>query len=146
MYIFIENKFISPSIQFLNRLKLKGKESRARSKLVKILFVKLKQLADEEMTLAEEYGEKDDSGNFVYAPKDKGRGIVIDPLKVKDYLKEHQLLMDELVEISEGTYDNHLNELYCILEECTEELSGIDAEVYDRLLDAFESSPEYCKT
>ena len=59
------------------------------------------------MTLAEEYGEKDDSGNFVYATKDKGRGIVIDPLKVKDYLKEHQLLMDELVEISEGTYDNH---------------------------------------
>ena len=139
MEIRLENCYLEPSIKFLNQLKLKGKKSRARTQLVKLLVEQLRVLAEAQNALVEEYGKRDEEGNFIHASEEKGGGVLIEPRKAKEYLKEHDLLMKEVAEIQGATYIDHEKDMQMILEQCELELSGIDADVYDRLLEAFES-------
>jgi hypothetical protein len=134
MKIKIQNMYISPAINLLQGMKLKGKNSRARSKFVKKLSGALKELQESQHDLLVEYSELDANGepiieNEKYKLKKGQKG---------EYTKEFETLSREEAEIEGGTYTGHLADCQKILDAYDEELSGQDAEVYDVLLDALE--------
>lgn len=137
MKIILANEVLAPSVNFLGTITLKGKNSRARSKLVKLLTQQVRELQESEQDLIDEYAlytldgkqEKNENGN-----------AKIDPDRAKEYLSEHSKLMLEQVEIEGGTYVNHIDDCHKILEDFDGDLSGQDALAYDALLDAFEAA------
>lgn len=135
MKINLQNSYLVPSINFLQSIKLKGKESRSRSKLVKLLAKSLKALQEDENALLDQYGERDKDGEFI--KKDDGQ---IKITKMTQWRKEHDKLMEEVSEVEGGTYVNHIDDCKKILNDYDGELNGSDAEAYDALLDAFEAA------
>lgn len=131
MKIELKNKELAPAINFLQSLNLKAKDSRHRSKLVKIINEAYGELGEEELKLMQEHGVADESGVLI---KESDR----DPKKVAEFKKEQNALMDELVVIEGGLYVKNIDEIPRILAEYDGEMSGVDAEIYDRLLDEFE--------
>lgn len=140
MEIKLQNKYIVPGINFLQIIKLKGADSRARSKLVKLLTNAAKELEEAEMELLAEFGVKDDEGNLL--PDSTGNGYSLIAETSNAYHKQHNILLDEAAEITGGTYVNHIDKVLDILNKYDGELDGKDAEVYDVLLDAMEESKE----
>lgn len=131
MKIELKNKELAPAINFLQSLNLKAKDSRCRSKLVKIINEAYEELGKEELKLMQESGVADESGVLI---KESDR----DPKKVTEFKKDQTGLMDELVVIEGGLYAKNIDEIPRILTEFDGEISGVDAEIYDRLLDEFE--------
>ena len=131
MKINLKNKELAPSINFLQSLNLKAKDSRHRSKLVKIINEAYKELGEEEAKLMKDNGLADDEGVLIDESKR-------DPKKVAVFNKEQATLMDEVVVIEGGMYAKNIDEIPRILNEFEGEISGVDAEIYDRLLDEFE--------
>lgn len=139
MKINLENFYLVPSINFLQALKLKGAQSRSRSKLVKLLTQSLTTLQEDERKLVEEYGHLDENGEVV--KNDQGE-VDIQPDRKAEWQQEHRKLLNEVAEIEGGTYVNHIDDCRQILLDYDGEMSGQDAEAYDALLDAFEQSEE----
>lgn len=135
MKINLQNSYLVPSINFLQGIKLKGKESRSRSKLVKLLTKALKDLQEDENTLLDQYGERDDDGEFV---KEENGNIKV--TKKAEWQKEHRELLETIAEIEGGTYVNHIDDCKKILDDYDGELDGVNAETYDALLDSFEAA------
>ncbi|MDT2810071.1 DUF1617 family protein [Enterococcus asini] len=131
MKIELKNKELSQAINFLSAMNLHAKDSRNRSKLVKILSKAFQELSEEEKKLMEDNGLLDESGVLI---KESER----DSKKVATFNKEQAILMDEVVIIEGGLYSRNIDEIPRILNEYDGEMSGIDAEIYDRLLDEFE--------
>lgn len=131
MKIELKNKELAPAINFLQSLNLKAKDSRCRSKLVKIINEAYEELGKEELKLMQESGVADESGVLI---KESDRN----PKKVTEFKKDQTALMDELVVIEGGLYAKNIDEIPRILTEFDGEISGVDAEIYDRLLDEFE--------
>lgn len=138
MKIILQNKFIAPSINFLQSMTLKGGDSRARSKLVKLLTKTLEDIQESEKQLLEEYGQKDTDGNLIKGDNDNS--YMLNPETAKEYGNQYKVLLDEKAEIQGGTYVNHIDKIADILNNYDGDLSGPDAEVYDELLDAFEAA------
>lgn len=136
MNIKLENQYLAPAINFLQQLKLKNSQSRARSKLVKLLTKQVEELQESEMALIEEFGVLGEDGKPIYSDG----GYTIDTQKHDAYRIAANQLHGEQAEIIGGTYVSHLGELLTILNEYEGELEGIDAQVYDILLDAFEEA------
>lgn len=135
MKINLQNSYLVPAINFLQSIKLKGKESRSRSKLVKLLTKSLKTLQEDENALLDQYGQRDKNGEFI--KKEDGQ---IKITKMTQWRKEHDKLMMEVSEVEGGTYVNHIDDCKKILDDYDGELDGVNAEVYDALLDAFEAA------
>jgi len=135
MKINLQNSYLVPSINFLQGIKLKGKQSRSRSKLVKLLTKSLKTLQEDENALLDQYGERDDDGEFV---KEENGNIKV--TKKAEWQKEHRELLETIAEIEGGTYVNHIDDCKKILDDYDGELDGANAEAYDALLDAFEDA------
>lgn len=131
MKIELKNKELSQAINFLSAMNLRAKDSRHRSKLVKILAKAFKELGEEETKLMEDNHLLDESGTLL---KDTDRK----PEDVRTFNKEQEALMDEVVTIEGGLYSKNIDEIPRILAEYDGEMSGVDAEIYDRLLDEFE--------
>lgn len=134
MKINLQNSYLVPSINFLQSIKLKGKESRSRSKLVKLLTKSLKTLQEDENALLDQYGERNKDGEFV---KEENGNIKV--IKKVEWQKEHRELLETIAEIEGGTYVNHIDDCKKILDDYDGELDGANAEAYDALLDAFEA-------
>ncbi len=137
MKIILANEVLAPSVNFLGTIKLKGKDSRARSKLVKLLTNQFRELQESEQALIDEYAKTDENGK---QEKTENGNAKIDPDRAKEYLAEHSKLMLEQVEIEGGTYVNHIDDCQKILEDYDGELDGQNAQAYDALLDAFEAA------
>lgn len=135
MKLEFKNSELIPLVNFLQSIKLKGANSRHRSKLVKVANEALSEFQESQNDLLEEHAKKDDGGNFVTT--DKG-GIQLKKDHVIEYKKEYDKLKDEVVVLEAGAYVNNFKELPAILLAYDEELEGIHAEIYDRLLDEFE--------
>lgn len=134
----LDNKYLVPTANFLQTIKLKGADSRARSKLVKLLASAAKELEESEMALLEEFGVKDDDGKLVSDSTGTGYSLVAETSN--EYHKQHNVLLNEKAEINGGTYVNHIDKMLDILLAYEEELDGQNAEVYDALIDAMEES------
>lgn len=131
MKIELKNKELSPAINFLSGLNLRSKDSRCRSKLVKLLTDVLQDLGEEEKKLMSENNLLDESGSLI----DESER---DPEMVRAFNREQAMLMDEVVIIEGGLYAKNIDEMPRILNEYDGELSGQIAEIYDRLLDEME--------
>lgn len=142
MKIILANEVLAPSVNFLQSVKLKGKNSRARSKLVKLLTKQFKELQESEQDLIDEYAKIGENGK---QEKSENGNAKIDPDRAKEYLAEHNKLMAEKVEIEGGTYVNHIDDCQKILEDYDGELEGQNAQAYDALLDAFEAATAAAK-
>lgn len=129
MNITLKNAELHAAIKFLKDLKLKGGDSRCRSKLVKLLETPMQEFLQDETELFKEYDLLDERGKI----KQDG-----DPEKVAQFKVEQNRLYQECVQINSGMYTPQIENLKNILENINIELSGEQAEIYDRLLDEME--------
>lgn len=128
----LKNKEITTAINFLDRMNLKPKDSRHRSKFVKQLNKALLELSEEEKTLMNKFELIDSNGQL---KSDNDRKID----NVLAFNREQAILLEEEIIVEGGMYAKNLSEVQRILSEYDGVLSGEEAEIYDRLLDEFEN-------
>jgi hypothetical protein len=133
MQVKIENEKLGQAISLLFNMPLKGKQSRHRSKLIKLLDARLKEVGEQELDLIKEYTGVDEEGN----PKRNSDGnfAIDNPKEFKDQQDE---LFKEAYVIDGGDAHGMLKTVKDVLLNYDGELSGQEAEVYDYLCDAFE--------
>ena len=135
MRIKLQNRHIIPLVPFLRDMKLKGEQSRARSKFLNLVMETYGALHESEVELLKEYAVLDEKGN----PKMAEDGsFTLREAAAKEYLAEREKLFDEVAEIEGGTYTAHLALMKRILTDYAEDLDGENADLYDALMDAFE--------
>lgn len=127
-----------PLVEFLQKVELKNKVARSRSKLVKVLSSIVTELDDDRIALCKEHATKDEDGEAItvdgqYDVKD------LDALQADLYE-----LYQEEVDISVGKYSNDYSILFDYLdsEEFDYPLSGLDDSCYNRLLNIWEDAME----
>src|SRR5699024_3997643 len=134
MEVRIENQLINPTIDLLHQAPLKGKQSRHRTKFIKMLSERLKEVVDEQDEILKEHCHLDDEGN---PAKDE-----YDNYKIKDHHKEtflkdrNELYREEFV-IDDGNSQVMLKTVRNILDALNVEVSGDKAIVYDYLCEQF---------
>lgn len=136
MKIKIQNKYLLPSINLLYDLSLKGKESRHRTRFIKLLQERLKEVEEERKQLAEEFSRKDKNGK----PIIEDNKYVLE--NEKEFYKEYNELMDEEFIIEGANHEETLKTVKKILLECEVAFSGQDAMVYDYLCEQFEKGED----
>ncbi|KRK80233.1 hypothetical protein [Companilactobacillus nodensis] len=148
MKITLENQYLVPSIEFLKAAKLKGTQSLARSKFIKLLQVSLQSLGDAEMEMLKQYGEPEDNSKPVAEdnPLKKlpdGNFYIPDENK-QEWNSEHTKLLKQEAEIEGGTYLGHTADMLKVVDDyaANTELAGNDAEVYFQLHEALESATQ----
>lgn len=135
MQIKLKNYELIPVLEFLQGMELKAGDSRHRSKLVNKVKEAVMELQSAQKELQKEYAVKQD-GQIVMA--EDGINAVIVPEKMPEYTAESSQLMAEEVVIHAGMFEQNFKSLHAVLAEYTAVLSGVDAEIYDRLLTEFE--------
>lgn len=124
-------------------LKLKGKESRLRTRLVRELQGHYAELVlVEQQQLIEEYGKRDEEGDLIYRTEkleDGSEGKQYSIEDTEEFNKQVALLFNEYYTIE---IDDNNREMIESLTEAIlnydEELSGVKALQYDRICDIFE--------
>jgi hypothetical protein len=137
MKISLENKYIVPLVPFLEEMKLKGEQSRARSKFVKLVYAAFAELHESEVDLVKEFAVTGEDGEPVCS---EDGSFTLRNGAAKDYAQQRAKLFSEVAEIEGGTYTSHLKAMHQILLDYGGELSGEDAELYDALCEAFEEA------
>ena len=137
MKVKLQNRYIIPLVPFLQGMKLKGEDSRARSKFLNLVMEAYASLHESELELACEYAVTGADGQPVM---DESGGFTLRPGVGTDYLTEREKLFSEVAEIEGGTYTAHLEVMRRILIEYDEVLDGENAQLYDALCDAFEEA------
>jgi len=100
----IKNKNVVGLANWLNSLALGGKESRERTRFVKILSDHSAEVDAERIELAKKFSNTDKSGNPL-TKKDGDKEIYdLDPSKMEEFVKEFNELMDEefVMDVLEG--------------------------------------------
>jgi hypothetical protein len=116
-------------------MKLKGEQSRARSKFLNLVMDAYASLHDSELELLREYAMCGEDGE----PQVSEDGsFTLREGNAKGYLDEREKLFSEVAEIEGGTYTSHLEVMRQVLADYDGELSGDEAALYDALMDAFE--------
>lgn len=134
----LRNIEIEPFVEFLMSFELKGKESRLRTRLVKLLNEKLANFRDEHLELVKDYANLDENKNPVII--DKGDGTqAYDIENIDEFNYQYDLLMFEEFTI-ENTEER--NEMLTFVKDmvldCDKVFSGIEALRYDRFCDIVE--------
>ncbi|WP_117161347.1 DUF1617 family protein [Paraliobacillus sp. X-1268] len=132
MQVTIKNAHLGQATSLLFDLALKGKQSRHRTKFIKLLAERSKEVEEQRKQLAEEHAKKDDEGKAII--NDEKYDIPDQEAFKKDY----QELLDELLIIEGGDAQGMLKTVKKVLDECDKEFSGQEAVVYDYLCDQFE--------
>lgn len=124
-------------ILFLHQLQLEAKESRIRTRFKKLLIEHYQHLHEEMEELREEHMLKNEDGSFVM------RAGAMVPRDSRKLQTEMQELLEEQVMI-EATAERMpmIKAMYRILQNCTLQLEGETADVYDQLCEQFEQYEE----
>lgn len=139
----MKNNELNLVIGFLMELKLKGRESRMRTRFVKQLQTYYSDLIlEEQQQLIEEHGERDENGELIMRPMELEDGTTASEYSIKDvptFNKEVTELFNEeyVVEVTE---ENRLM-LETVSEavfDYDEEINGLKALQYDRICEIFE--------
>lgn len=134
----IENSKLTTCINFLNSLKLKGKASRGRSKLIELLDKKNEELQQDVRSIQKEHFQKDENGNL---KADKNGTLVAkSDSEVEQAQKEMDELYSEKAKINIDEYQEKIDALYQALDNYEYELSDVDALVYNEIMEALENS------
>lgn len=135
MKIAIKKKEIASTIEFLYDIKLKGKESRHRSRFVKLLKDRLNDLAQDEKNLLIEFTGQDKDGEPLR--DEKGEYALED---IKGFREEQNTLLNELIVFEGEDYQDMLKTVKNIVLEYDGELSGQAAEFHNFLCELFENA------
>lgn len=135
--VLIKNMYLKSSVELLYGMTLRGKQSRHRSKLVRILNEKLKELGENEIELIKEYTGVDEKGN----PKrnEQGNFNVNDVFKFR---KEQQELLEEEIFIEGEGNREMIKTVKEILSNYNEGIGGKEADAFDYLCGAFRVDEE----
>lgn len=129
-----KNKDMVAVGNFLGTLNLKSKASRGRSKLVKLLMVKIGEYNDDRKEALDPYFK---DGELL---KDKdGKNLPENEEKAKKIVEEME---SETAVIEFTEYSEKLKALYDAIIDYPSEFNGIDGMAYDLLMDQLESAFE----
>lgn len=131
----IKNGEITAYVDFLQKLNLKSRASRGRTKLIKLLEKKIDEFNMDLNSLRDEYFQKDDQGQFI---QENGRLVVKDGVSIAEAQSEADELNNENAVILLDEYEQQIKAMYQALDEYDGELSGTDATIYDDLMDKLE--------
>ncbi|CDG04257.1 DUF1617 family protein [Lactococcus lactis] len=131
----IKNEDLVDMINFLKEFELPPKISRIRTKLCKLIQVKVDELYHDEVELLGRYGKKDEDGNLV---QHDGNFSLI-PETAMEYHKEKADLLNEDTFINTTELQDKLLFLIAGFEESTVALAGKEAEMLDLLLEQLET-------
>lgn len=138
MQVKIENNMLGQVINLLFDLPLKGKQSRHRTKFIKMLNARLVEYQKDFKELLKEHCNLDEEGN----PKTKNDGQHWD-VKDKDAFVVDKKELDEEVFIIEGANNQEmLKTVKEVLFNCDKEFSGQEAMIYDYICEKFEEDDE----
>jgi hypothetical protein len=135
MKIKLQNRYVVSLVPFLQGMKLRGAESRARSKLLGLAMDVYGSLHESELELLREFAVCDGNGEPQMA---EDGSFSLKDGNAAGYLTERDRLFSEVAEIEGGTYTTHLEVMRQVLADYDGELSGDEAALYDALMDAFE--------
>ncbi|WP_413491433.1 DUF1617 family protein [Brochothrix thermosphacta] len=138
MKIEFYNAELKPMIEMLMGVKAKGRNSRAVSKFVKLISTKFETYAKDEQELLKEYCLVDDSGELVTTTKEGNTFVTWLPGKQPDAVIAQNELANEKNVIDLTEYEPHLKHLIVALDESDAFLSGVEAQLYDLVLDKLE--------
>ena len=138
MQIKIENIKINSIYKLLHELPLKGKQSRHRTKFIKLLSKHLEEVAEDEQALIKEHSHLDENEN----PKKTDDGQRWDIKDMDAFVKDRTELLKEEFVVDGGNVTGMLKTVKKILEDLDMELSGEQGDIYDYLLDQFEAAEE----
>lgn len=145
MQIKILNNEIQLVTNFLMELELKGKESRMRTRFVRMMQEHYDNVVSaESQQLIEEYAEKDENGEFIMEEIElpdgsKGTKYQLREDSQQEYREELEKLMTEVFVVEKtGQYEDMLNSLEESVLNYDGLLSGLKAIQYDRICDIFE--------
>lgn len=131
MKVEIKNIYLKPAIDFLFNLELERKQSRHRTKFIKQMNERLKEVGEERMEIIKDNATLDEEGNPI--EKD-GEYNILDKQKFDKEIKE---LFEESLVIEGGDNQKMLETVSKILKEYKGKLKGQQAAVYDYLCDQF---------
>jgi len=136
MKLEIKHIYLEAVIDFLYNMSLKGKESRHRSRLIRIMQERLIEVAKEEIGLMKECAQLNENGEAII----NGQGApVIRPECLTGLSEEKEALFNEKLIIEGGDIDEALRTVKDIVLNYTGEASGREAEAYDYLFMQFET-------
>ena len=131
----IKNGEITAYVEFLQKLNLKSRASRGRTKLIKLLEKKINEFNMDLNSLRDEYFKKDEQGQFI---QENGKLVVKDGVSIAEAQSEADELNNENAVILLDEYEQQIKAMYQALDEYDGELSGTDATIYDDLMDKLE--------
>lgn len=134
MLLNLKNKQLVSIINFLNKLELKTKESRSRSKLSNLFTEKLEELQRDEKDLLVRFSKKDDNGNPVMI----GQNYDIPQETENEWIEERTALLNETISVDCSELKVHTERLTSVLNELDMILKDEDAIAYDILLEQLE--------
>lgn len=139
----LKNGQLVPVMNMLYTLNISGADSRSRTKLINILKKAYDGAVESENDLISQYCEVDQNGKTI---KDEQGNPVPKEGKASEFTAERQKLFGEEVLIEGGMYSQNIDTLPSILLKVKDPLSGVDAEMYDLLLDKFEEANKRAKS
>ena len=134
----IKNGEIAAYVEFLQKLNLKSRASRGRTKLIKLLDKKIDEFNADLNSVRDEFFKKDDKGHFVQ--DDNGKLVIKDGVSVGEAQAEADKLTNENAVILLDEYEQQIKAMYQALDEYDGELSGTDATIYDDLMEKLEQA------
>ena len=134
----IKNGEITAYVEFLQKLNLKSRASRGRTKLIKLLQKKIDEYNADLNSVRDEFFKKDDKGHFIQ--DDNGKLVIKDGVSVGEAQAEADKLTNENAVILLDEYEQQIKAMYQALDEYDGELSGTDATIYDDLMEKLEQA------
>lgn len=125
MNIRMKNRHLPYTIEFLDKLQLTGKVSRARRKLIQKMQEKFKEIQED---YQDAFNAKSED--------DKVTDIEVERNKKKEEVE----FLEELAVINLSEYQDHILLLAQTLDNYPHEISGADAEMHDLILDQLEEA------
>ena len=141
MKIELKNHELVPAINFLSGMVVKANEGRPVTKFKKLVATAVEELHESQMELIHQFGRKDEYEQLI--PAEDGNGYMLEPSTSAEYARELNKLYDEEVIIDTGIHEKIIGKLLGILDSYEVEISGEDAEIYDRLLEEFEKEDNH---
>ena len=133
----IKNGEITAYVEFLQKLNLKSRASRGRTKLIKLLEKKINEFNMDLNSLRDEYFKKDEQGQFI---QENGKLVVKDGVSIAEAQSEADELNNENAVILLDEYEQQIKAMYQALDEYDGELSGTGATIYDDLMEKLEEA------
>lgn len=140
MELYVKNNQLAEFINLLYKLKLKGKQSRHRSKLLNLLGAQLKEREESEAALRVEHCNLDTEGNPQTIETE--RGMIWDVIDKPAFEKDVVDLMNESIVITGPHHTETIRTVAEALFETEEEFAGLEAATYDTLCELFEQALE----